>query len=130
MSDVVVRRLNDPNFAGQKFSVKLPSSTGSAAKSKKKPISAACLKNFDFIGFEPTLSAGKLIKYDDVTRGSYHNEQMLKIQNRNCDQHQSQRKQLIQSVLSKSNRELSLGALHVVKAELPPLMSASPKQQR
>ena len=127
MNDVVVRRMNDPNFEGQKFAIKL--STGSPTKSQKKNISAACLKNFDFDGFEPIFS-GKLIKFDDVTRSSYHNEQMLKIQNRKGDQQKAQRKQLIQNVFSKSDLGPTLGALHVGKAALPPLISALPKQEK
>jgi hypothetical protein len=129
MNDVVIRRMNDPNFKGQKNDFKLPSGITSSAKTKNKLISAACLKSFDFDGFEPLFS-GKLIKFDDVTRSSYHNEQMLKMQNRNSNQQKAERQQLLKNVLSKSNRGPSFGALHVGKAALPPVVSASPKQHR
>jgi hypothetical protein len=70
------------------------------------------------------------MKFDDIVRGSYHHEQMLKIQNRNVDQNKTNRQQLLKNVLSKSNRGPSIGTLHIGSVVLPPVLSASPKHQK
>jgi hypothetical protein len=121
-----VRRMNDPNFNGQHFDLKLPIGIAHTESPKK---SAATPKTFNFDGFNETFPS-KSMKFDDVIRGSYHNEQMLKIQNRNSDQQKANRQQLLKNVLSKSSRGPSIGTLHVGSVSLPPVFSASPKQQR
>jgi hypothetical protein len=133
MKDVMVRRMNDPNFKGQHFQLKLPMGISgkdvrsSRTESPKK--SAATPKTFNFDGFNEAV-VNKSMKFDDIMRGSYHNEQMLKIQNRNSDQHKATRQQLLKNVLSKSSRGQNIGTLHVGNVSLPPVFSASPKQQR
>jgi CRP-like cAMP-binding protein len=128
MNDVVVRRMNDPNFKTDKFAIKLSTSGIARAENFKKKTPAAVPKVFDFDGFDPIFS-GRSMKFDDVTRNSYHNEQMLKIQNRNSDQQKTERQQLIKNVLSKTNAGHSIRALHMGNFALPAVFSASPKQK-
>lgn len=126
MNDIVIRRRNDPQFKGQKFELKLQSAITPTANAKK---SAASPTTFDFDGCNHTFS-DKCMKFDDIVRGSYHHEQMLKIQNRNVDQNKTNRQQLLKNVLSKSNRGPSIGTLHIGSVVLPPVLSASPKHQK
>jgi hypothetical protein len=132
MRDVTVRRMNDPNFQGQKLiptvAQKLLSGTASTKKIKKL-CETTIPKTFDFNIVDQTFS-NKSKKFDEAMSSSYHNEQMLKIQNRNTDHQKTERQQLLRNVL-KSSRGPSIAGLNIESAVLlPSIISASPLQQR
>jgi hypothetical protein len=126
MTNVIAKGMNDPKFKAEKIEMKMPMGIKGPEKAKK---SATCTKSFDFDGFQNTVSE-KLMKFDDIVRSSYHNEQMMKIQNRNSDQIKANRQQLLKNVLSKSRHGPNVGILHVGGVALPSISTASPKQQR
>jgi CRP-like cAMP-binding protein len=125
MNDTIVRRMNDADFSTMKFNIKLPKAS-KTENLKKMPAANPTLFNFN--GFDHTL-CNKSVKYEDAVKRSYHNEQMLKIQNRNNDQKKAERQQLLKNVLSKTNRVSSIAGSQLEGTALPDI-SASPPQHR